>query len=44
MGKRKKVRGRKRYQMINNVMINELYEDKKRKAEKGVEWRMLSLQ
>ena len=39
----KKVRGRRRYQMIN-IMINGLYEDTKRKAEKRVEWRMLSLQ
>ena len=40
----KTVRGRRRYQMIDNIMINGLYEDKKRKAEKRVEWRMLSLQ
>ena len=40
----KKVRGRRRYQMIDNIMVNGLYEDKKRKAEKRVEWRMLSLQ
>ena len=40
----KKVRGRKRYQMIDNVMINGMHEDRKRKAEKRVEWRMLSLQ
>ena len=40
----KKVRGRRRYQMIDNIMINGLYEDIKRKAEKRVEWRMLSLQ
>ena len=40
----KKVRGRRRYQMIHNIMINGLYEDTKRKAEKRVEWRMLSLQ
>ena len=40
----KKVRGRGRYQMIDNIMINGLYEDTKRKAEKGVEWKMLSLQ
>ena len=33
----KKVRGRKRYQMIDNIMINGLYEDTKRKAEKRVE-------
>ena len=40
----KKVRGRRRYQMIDNIMINELCEDTKRKAMKGVAWRMLSLQ
>ena len=40
----KKVRGRRRYQMIDNIMINGLYEDMKRKAEKRIEWRMLSLQ
>ena len=39
-----KIRGRRRYQMIDNIMINGLYEDTKRKAEKRVEWRMLSLQ
>ena len=41
---RKKVRGRRRYQMIDNIMINGLYEDTKGKAEKRIEWRMLSLQ
>ena len=40
----KKVRGRRRYQMIDNIVINGLYEDTKRKAEKRVEWRVLSLQ
>ena len=40
----KKIRGRRRYQMIDNIMINGLYEDTKKKAEKRVEWRMLSLQ
>ena len=40
----KKVRCRRRYQMIDNIMINVLYEDMKRKSEKRVEWRMLSLQ
>ena len=40
----KKVRGRRRYQMIDNIMINGLNEYTKRKAEKRVEWRMLSLQ
>ena len=39
----KKVRGR-RYQMIDNIMINGLYKDTKTKAEKRVEWRMLCLQ
>ena len=39
----KKVRGR-RYQIIDNIMINGLYADKKRKAEKKVGSRMLSLQ
>ena len=39
----KKVCGRRRYQMIDNIMINGLYENTKKKAEKRVEWRMLSL-
>ena len=39
----KKVQGRRRYEMIDNIMINGLYEDIKKKAEKRVEWRMLSL-
>ena len=39
----KKVHGRRRYQIIDN-MVNGLYKDTKRKAEKRVEWRMLSLQ
>ena len=30
--------------MIDNIMINGLYEDKRRKDEKRLEWRMLSLQ
>ena len=38
----KKVRGRRRYPMIDNIMINGLNADKKRKTEKRVEWRMLS--
>ena len=42
--KGKKVRGRRRYQIIDNIMGNGLYEDTKRKAEKRVEWRLLSLQ
>ena len=40
----KKVRGRRRYQILDNIMINGLYEYTKRKAEKRVEWRMLNLQ
>ena len=36
--------GRRRYHMIENIMINGLYKDTKRKTEKRVEWRMLSLQ
>ena len=39
----KKVRGRRRYQ-IDNIMINGLYADRKRKAEKRVERRILRLQ
>ena len=39
----KKVRGRERYQMIDNITVNGLCEDTKRKTENGVEWRMLSL-
>ena len=30
--------------MIENIMINGLYGDKKRNAEQRVEWRILSLQ
>ena len=44
MVNRKRVRGRRRYQVIDNIMINGLYEDMKRKSEKRVAWRMLSLQ
>ena len=40
----KKIHGRRRYQMTDKIMINELHEDTKRKAEKRVEWSMLSLQ
>ena len=40
----KNVSGRRRYQMIDNIMINGLHDDTKRKFEKRVEWRMLSLQ
>ena len=40
----KKVRGRRRYQMIDDIMRNGLYADAKRKAEKREEWRMMNLQ
>ena len=40
----KKVRGRRLYQMIDNNMINGLYADTKRKTEKRVERKRLSLQ
>ena len=40
----KKVRGRRRYQIIGNIMTNVWYADTKLRAEKRVEWRMLSLQ
>ena len=43
-GKREEGCGRRRYQMIDNIMINGLYADTKRKAVKGVEWRMLSFE
>ena len=33
-----------KYQMIDDIMINGLYGNTKRKAENRVEWRMLSLQ
>ena len=38
----KKVRGRRRYQVIDNIVINGLDVDTKRMAEKMVERRMLS--
>ena len=40
----KKVRGRRTYQTIDNIMINGIYEDTKRKGEKRIERGMLSLQ
>ena len=43
MVNRKKVCGIRRFQMIDNMIINGLYEYKNWKAEKRVEWRMLSL-
>ena len=39
----KEVRGRRRYQMVN-IMVNGLYDDTKKMAEKWVERRRLSLQ
>ena len=39
----KKVPGKRNY-MIDNIMINKLFADMKRKVEKRVEWRRLSLQ
>ena len=36
MVNQKKVRGRRRYQLIDNIMINGLYADTKKKAEKRV--------
>ena len=43
-GKRENVRGRRTNRMIDNIMINGLYEETRRKAEKGVEWKKVSLQ
>ena len=40
----KKVRDRRTYQMIDNIIINGLYADTKRKAQKRVERSMLNLQ
>ena len=40
----KKVRGRRGYQTIDNIIINGLYVVTKMKAEMRVDWRMLSLQ
>ena len=40
----KKVRSKRIYYMIDNITINWLYEDTKRKTKMRVEWRMLSLQ
>ena len=39
----KKVRGRRRFHMMENILINGLHADTKRNTEKRVEWRMLSL-
>ena len=43
MVNRKKFLGRRRYQMIDNFMINGLYADKKRKTEKRVKLRTVCL-
>ena len=43
-GKREESSRQKRYKMIDNIMENGLNEDTKRKAEKRVDWRKLSLQ
>ena len=40
----KTVRGRRSYHMLGNLMVSGLYADSKRKAEKRLEWRKLSLQ
>ena len=39
MAKGKKVRGKRGYQIIDNIMINGLCEEMERKTEKRVEWR-----
>ncbi|KAJ4450958.1 hypothetical protein ANN_02393 [Periplaneta americana] len=41
---REKVRGRRRYQMIDDITIHESYEETKRKAENRNDWRKLGLQ
>ena len=43
-GKREEGSQQKKISDGRQLMINGLYEDRKRKAEKRVEWRMLSLQ
>ena len=43
-GKREESSKQKKISDDRQIMINGLYEDTKRKAEKMVEWRMLSLQ
>ena len=43
-GKRKESSRQKKISDIDNIMVNGLHEDTKKKAEKRVEWRMLSLQ
>ena len=40
----KNVGERRRHQIIDNIMINRLHADTKRKAENMVEWKMLSVQ
>ena len=38
MIKEKRVRGRTRYEIIDNIKINGLFVDTKRKAEERIEW------
>jgi len=40
----RKIHGRRRYQLIDNIRVNGSYADTKRMAENRLEWRMLSLQ
>ncbi|KAJ4438519.1 hypothetical protein ANN_14464 [Periplaneta americana] len=40
----RRVRGRRRYQMIDNIKVNGSYTEAKRKAENRKDWRMLDLQ
>ena len=44
MVNRKKVRSRRRYQMLDNIKINVLYEDMRKMAEERAECRILSFQ
>ncbi|KAJ4448364.1 hypothetical protein ANN_10380 [Periplaneta americana] len=43
-GEREKVRGRRRYQMIDNIKIHGLYAAIKRMAKKREDWKMQDLQ
>ena len=43
-GKREESSRQKKIYIIDNIVVNGLHADMKRKAEKTVEWRMLSLQ
>ncbi|KAJ4449638.1 hypothetical protein ANN_01042, partial [Periplaneta americana] len=40
----RRVRGRRRYEMIDNIKIYGTYEETKRKAENSKDWRKLGLQ